>query len=127
MFETFILAVVALLAVHLYFDFPGQGQFLSDIKNKQVEVFPWWFGLSAHCLIQAAGTFGVVWLFYPGLALRLALAEFILHWTIDCLRVQKRISAMGDQLLHTFCKLAYAFVIASVPVLGVIWFQPIGL
>lgn len=111
MFASFFTVLSGLLAVHWFFDFPGQGQFLSDIKNKQVPVFPWWFGLTAHCWIQAAATYGIVWLFDPALALQIAIAEFLIHWAIDCVRVQQRISAMGDQLLHVTCKVLYALII----------------
>lgn len=123
MFHTFILALAGLLAVHWFFDFPGQGQFLSDIKNKQVPVFPWWFGLTAHSMIQAAATFGVVWLFYPVLAFQIAVLEFALHWTIDYTRVHQRCSAMVDQYLHIACKVMYAIAIVFFNVHVDVWFK----
>lgn len=124
MLQTFVIAFAGLLAVHWFFDFPGQGQFLSDIKNKQVPVFPWWYGLTAHSMIQAAATYGMVWMFSPELAFQLALFEFIAHWLIDWIRVEKKVSAMGDQLAHLACKLLYAFFITFAHTHIDVWLRP---
>ncbi|BDD79494.1 hypothetical protein [Burkholderia phage FLC8] len=109
---TFLAVFGLLLAVHAFFDFPGQGQFLSDIKNKLVPGFPWWYGLTMHALIQGAAAGSVAWLFLPSVALKVAIVEMVWHWAIDWLRVNKHISAMGDQALHIACKLLFAIGIA---------------
>lgn len=116
----FLVVLAVLLAVHAFFDFPGQGQFLSDIKNGQVSVFPWWYGLTVHALIQGVSTGAVTWLFYPAFAVQIGLAEFLWHWWIDLGRVKKIIGAMTDQVLHIACKIFFAFIIA-VPVLSIVW------
>ncbi|BAQ02727.1 membrane protein [Ralstonia phage RSL2] len=117
---TFLAVLGLLLAVHAFFDFPGQGQFLSDIKNRLVPGFPWWYGLTMHALIQGAAAGSVIWLFNPKAAFTIGFCEFAWHWATDMLRVNKIISAMGDQLIHIVCKLIFAFAVAG-PFVTIIW------
>lgn len=118
--QHFLVVLAVLLAVHAFFDFPGQGQFLSDIKNGQVPVFPWWYGLTVHALIQGVATGTVAWLIDPKAAFVIGFCEFIWHWIIDMFRVKKFIGAMTDQGLHIACKLLFACTLA-LPAFTVVW------
>ncbi|QTN31081.1 DUF3307 domain-containing protein [Akkermansiaceae bacterium] len=114
----FLLLAFALLIGHALADYPLQGAFLATGKNRNgdpsdffggtsVPKRLWLHALTAHSLIHA----GFVWVITGSAAL--ALAEFILHWIIDLIRCDERISYNIDQLFHCLCKLAYAALLAS--------------
>jgi hypothetical protein len=118
--QHFLVVLAVLLAVHAFFDFPGQGEFLSAMKSGRVEIFPWWYGLTVHALIQGVATGAVAWLFDPRAAFVIGFCEFIWHWVIDMFRVKNFIGAMTDQGLHIACKLLFAFSLA-IPAFTVVW------
>jgi len=106
----------ALVIGHALADFPLQGDFLSRGKNRHVippqladgRASPknlWVYLMSAHCLIHA----GFVWLI-SGYAV-FALAEFALHWIIDCLKCDGKTSFETDQWLHILCKAAFVGIL----------------
>lgn len=92
-----------LLAAHALCDFPLQGEYLAKGKDgtnpANAEVWP--LCMSAHALIHA----GAVQLVTG--RIELAMAELVMHWTIDCVKCEKRIGFVTDQVLHIACKLAY--------------------
>ena len=112
-------ALVLLLALtigHAFADFPLQGEFLSRGKNrnsppvqladgKKSPANLWIYLMSAHCLIHA----GFVWVI-SGYAI-FALAEFVLHWSIDAAKCEGRTSFATDQWLHILTKAGYIAVL----------------
>ena len=101
---------------HALADFPLQGEFLSRGKNrhgppmqladgKSSPANLWIYLMSAHCLIHA----GFVWVICGSVVL--ALAEFVLHWSIDVAKCEGRTSFATDQWLHILTKAAYVAVL----------------
>jgi hypothetical protein len=108
----------ALAIGHVLGDYPLQGSFLANGKNRHIdsstffggtEASPilWIHSLTAHSLIQA----GMVWIITGSATL--ALVEFVLHWIIDFVRCEKWIGFSFDQALHFSCKLIYALILVS--------------
>lgn len=106
----------ALAIGHALGDYPLQGAFLANSKNRHIDSATflggaegspilWVHSLTAHSLIQA----GMVWIVTGSAAL--ALAEFVLHWMIDFARCEKWIGFTFDQVLHFSCKLIYAMIL----------------
>jgi len=116
-----LLMFLALAIGHVLADFPLQGRFLADTKNRHNDISQYFKGtppsgvwihtLTAHSLIQA----GVVWLI-TGSAV-LGVIELVLHWIIDYVKCEGWTGFNTDQLLHYVCKLVYAMMIY----LGVSW------
>lgn len=94
---------LALAVVHALADFPLQGAYLVQQKNRHLADGwqQWLVALSAHCLIQAGG----VWLITG--SMMLGGIEFVLHAIIDTLRCDKRYGLLTDQVLHLLCKAGY--------------------
>ena len=61
--------------------------------------------MSAHCLIHA----GFVWAISGYVVF--ALAEFVLHWSIDAAKCEGRTSFATDQWLHILTKAGYVAVL----------------
>ena len=116
-----LLVFLALAIGHAIADFPLQGLFLSEAKNRHGDLsnyfkneMPrgvWIHALTAHSLIHA----GAVWLITGSVVL--ALIELVLHWVIDFAKCEGWTGFNTDQLLHYLCKLSYAALIW----LGVSW------
>ena len=106
----------ALLIGHSVADFPLQGDFLSQGKNRHNprpvladgKTSPsdlWVYLMSAHCFIHA----GFVWIISGSVVL--ALVEFVLHWIIDAVKCEGSTSFATDQWLHIATKAVYVGVI----------------
>lgn len=95
--------LVLLLAGHALADYPLQGDFLSQGKNRHTALGAvWWpHALTAHAIIQA----GVVTLL-TGSAV-LGAAEFVIHWATDWLKCEGTIGINTDQAIHVACKVAW--------------------
>jgi len=116
-----LLLFLALAMGHAVADFPLQGAFLSDAKNRHADLSAyfnkeipsgvWIHAMTAHALIHSAA----VWLI-TGSAV-LGVIELVLHWLIDYAKCEGWTGFNTDQLLHYICKLAYAMLIY----LGVAW------
>lgn len=100
-----------LLVGHALADYPLQGAFIARFKNRNTdnpfpdEGHPWVTLLLAHCFIHAGFVFmitGVLWL---------ALIELVLHFVIDVLKNECKISFRTDQILHVVCKVVYVLII----------------
>ena len=113
----------ALAIGHAIADFPLQGPFLSEAKNRH-EGFSqyldkatpkpnriWVQALSAHTLIHG----GAVWLITGSPVL--GLIEVILHWIIDFAKCEGWLGFNTDQILNYLCKVAYVVL----TYLGVYW------
>lgn len=106
---------LALAIGHALADFPLQGPFLADAKNRHADLSKyfgkstppgvWIHALTAHSLIHA----GAVWLI-TGSAV-LGVAELVLHWLIDYVKCEGWTGFNTDQILHYVCKLVYAMMI----------------
>lgn len=103
----------ALFIGHAFADYALQTDFMARAKNRHwAKSFSggppdappgtlWLFVLSAHSAIHA----GVVWIL-TGCGW-LGLAEFIIHWIVDWMRMEGKISFRTDQFAHLGCKAAY--------------------
>ncbi len=105
--------LLALLIGHALCDFPLQGEYLANgknwrfLKHLQDPSRPpqiWVACMSAHCLIHT----GAVWII-TGSPL-IAVAEFVLHWSIDVAKCRGMTTFNQDQFLHVLCKVAYVGV-----------------
>lgn len=106
---------LALAIGHALADFPLQGAFLADAKNRHADLSQyfgktpppgvWVHALTAHSLVHA----GAVWV-VTGSAL-LGAIELVLHWVIDYAKCEGWTGFNTDQILHYLCKLGYALVI----------------
>lgn len=96
-----------LAIVHFFFDYPGQGDFLSKAKNHKSPIpgVPFYQALIAHSAIQA----GAVW--YLTGSLLLGGTEFIAHGVTDYLKCDGRINLNVDQFIHLAFKGFYAFLV----------------
>ena len=115
-----LLGLIELWAVlmigHALADFSLQTEFMARAKNRHVpHGYPdlptrtlWVYCLTAHALVHA----GAVWLITGNAAF--GLAEFILHWLIDWMRIEgKRVNFHLDQALHIACKVIYVLIVAA--------------
>ena len=84
----------------------GQNRHLAPTHKDDPIPFLWIYVLSAHAAIHA----GLVWII-TGCGW-LGLAEFVLHWLIDALRIEKKISFQTDQLCHLLTKVIYVVGLA---------------
>lgn len=117
-FEGFLLFAFALFIGHALADYPLQGAFLASGKNRNCDCSMFFVGssvpkglwihaLTAHSLIHA----GAVWLITGSVFL--GLVELVVHWLIDFVRCDERISFNTDQLLHYLYKVVYALLLVS--------------
>lgn len=95
-----------LLVGHALADYPLQGDFLANGKNRNTplgKVF-WPYALFAHSMIHGgfvAVITGHVWL---------GVAEAAVHAAADWLKCEKRISLRVDQFVHYGSKVAWAAI-----------------
>lgn len=116
-----IFIFLALAIGHAMADFPLQGKFLAETKNRHGDISNyfeketppgvWIHALTAHSFIHA----GAVWLI-TGSAV-LGVIELVAHWIIDYAKCEGWTGFNTDQILHYVCKLIYAMMIY----LGVGW------
>lgn len=95
--------LVLLLAGHFLADYPLQGEFLAEGKNRHTMLGrTWWpHALTAHAAIQAGVVTGLT-----GSA-SLGVCEFVIHWATDWLTCEKRIDRTTDQAIHLLCKFVW--------------------
>lgn len=102
----FLTLLFLLVFGHALADYPLQGEFLSQAKNRNTPVGRvfWKHALPAHAAIHG----GFV-LLLTG-SLWLALAETAIHGGTDWLKCEGRISLNVDQSVHLACKVAWAAI-----------------
>lgn len=123
----FLLTFFALYIGHALADYPLQGLFLSDGKNrvKPLPGVPWYWCLGAHAAVHAGFVWAIV--FLCGLYLSphgladarmlfntggcLGVMEFVAHFGIDDLKCQGQFGFDRDQVLHILCKLLWAIML----------------
>lgn len=94
-----------LVAGHIFFDFAGQGEFMSQAKNSaspQGQDGVWKWALCYHAFLHAAS----VAVFTHSLVL--GLFEWITHAIIDHLKCKNVINFHQDQCLHLSLKVVWA-------------------
>lgn len=102
------LPMLFLLCVgHSLADYPLQGDFLAQGKNRNTVIGKlfWPYCLSSHATIHAGFVFvvtGNLWL---------AMAEFIIHAATDWLKCENKISMFTDQMVHYACKILWASLV----------------
>lgn len=94
---------------HCLADYPLQGEFLAKGKNfkNPIPGYPWYTLMAVHCFLHA----GFVYLITGSLPL--ALAEFVVHFWIDCRKCDNSISFNYDQFLHIGYKFVWAYFACS--------------
>ena len=92
--------IILLIAAHCLCDYPLQGDFMAQGKNRNTPVGEkiWFMILPSHAAIHA----GAVMLI-TGLPLA-ALLEFVSHTVIDFLKCEEKISFAQDQAAHIAVK-----------------------
>jgi hypothetical protein len=105
MITAYITMLFMLMVGHALADFPLQGDFLSNAKNRRTHLGKvyWKHALPAHGLIHGgfvAIFTGVVWF---------GIAEAIFHAIIDYMKGEELIDHNTDQLMHIICKIGWAF------------------
>ena len=96
-----------LIACHYLADFPLQGQFLSDAKNRNNDIgkYIWKHALFGHSCIHGL---------FVGLItghVVLGLVEVLVHAMTDFLKCENRINFNQDQLIHVMSKFLYVAII----------------
>lgn len=100
-----------LLAGHALADYPLQGQFLADGKNRHTTLGRtfWPHALTAHALIHG----GMVTALTGSAAL--GAAETVVHWVTDWLKCEGKIGLHTDQAIHVACKLVWFALVGLAP------------
>jgi hypothetical protein len=108
---------ILLVFAHCLADYPLQGDFMAQAKNRNHPVFNahgdpkkpvyWKWVLPSHGLIHAGFVYLItgMWVLF--------LAEFVMHTVIDFFKCDEKISYNTDQALHLFCKVAWLIVFYS--------------
>lgn len=107
---TILETLLLLYAAHGLADYPLQGEFMSQAKNrhsKMEELMPghWPFVLSSHAAIHGAfvGLITGVWW--------LGVAEFVVHWITDFAKCEKWIGIKTDQAIHILSKILWVVIL----------------
>ena len=102
--EILITVFLLLLTVHWVADYPLQGEFLANAKQKGP--------LRVYHLIAHSGIHAGAVLLVTG-SIFIALFEWIAHTIIDELKVRGITNFAQDQALHILCKLLYVIVLGA--------------
>lgn len=101
--EILITILFLLLVGHWLADYPLQGDFLANAKQKGP--------LRLYHLIAHSGIHGGFVMIITGSWI-LGLTEWILHTIIDELKVKGKTNFALDQTLHILCKIGYVAILA---------------
>ncbi|WP_407305899.1 DUF3307 domain-containing protein [Acinetobacter sp.] len=106
---TFAVLFFALLFAHALADYPLQGSFLSEAKNRNTPIGKqfWMHALPAHAIIHGG------FVMFLTSSLWLGLADAIIHGVTDWLKCEGKISLHTDQAIHLACKLAWAIIVTT--------------
>lgn len=104
---TFTTMLFLLIVGHALADYPLQGDFLAQAKNRNTPVGKlfWMHALPAHSVIH--GGFVTV---ITG-SLWLGIAETVIHGVTDWLKCENRISLNTDQIVHLACKVLWVAIV----------------
>lgn len=109
MIAAFLTILFWLVVGHSLADYPLQGDFLANGKNRNTplgKIF-WPHALFAHSMVHA----GFVALFTGSIVL--GAAEALIHAVTDFLKCENRISMCTDQTIHFGCKVLWAAIAAG--------------
>jgi hypothetical protein len=106
MITLFITVLFLLLFGHALADYPLQGDFLAQAKNRNTELGKlfWPHALAAHAIIHGGFVLvitGSIWM---------ALAESFIHAGTDWLKCESKITLNVDQAIHIACKVVWAVI-----------------
>lgn len=103
----FVTLLFLLVFAHMLADYPLQGDFLAQAKNRNTKLgmMFWPHALAAHSIIHG----GFVLLLTA--SIWLALAEILIHAATDWLKCEMRISLNVDQAIHIGCKVLWAALV----------------
>ena len=110
MFEFFELSFIEvfllLIFAHCLADYPLQGDFLAQGKNRNSDIGKvfWPHALSAHAIIHG-GFVGLItgsWVLF--------ILESVIHGLVDWFKCEGLISMRADQSAHYLCKIVWAMV-----------------
>lgn len=102
--EILVTTFLLLLTVHWVADYPLQGEFLANAKQKGP--------LRVYHLVAHAGIHAGAVLLVTG-SIFIALFEWIAHTIIDELKTRGITTFAQDQALHIICKLLYVGVLGA--------------
>lgn len=101
--------ILLLFAAHALCDYPLQGEFLSKGKNRHKSPYlawcPWYWCMTAHCLIHAGAVLLItnsVWL---------GLTEFAVHFITDFSKCEDWIGMDADQTIHLGVKILWMLAV----------------
>ena len=97
---------LALVVAHAVADYPLQGDFLSKAKNRANPIpgVPWWQAMWAHSAIHGGAVALVTGIWWLGVL------EAIVHFWIDDLKCNGKLSFNQDQFFHIAFKCLWLFV-----------------
>ena len=96
-----------LLVGHSLADYPLQGEFLANGKNRHTPIGKifWSYAIFAHSMIHG----GFVALFTGSIIL--GICEAVIHGIVDLCKCENWISLRTDQTIHIGCKILWAFLV----------------
>lgn len=96
----------AMLVGHCLADYPLQGDFLAQGKNRNTSIGKifWPHALFAHSMIHAGFVAAITG------SVLLGVAEAVIHAITDWLKCENRISLNTDQSIHVVCKVIWAAI-----------------
>lgn len=102
---TFTYLLFMLVAAHAVCDFPLQGEYLAQAKNRNLPLGGYWpIALFSHSVIHG----GAVTLLTGSVLL--GALEAIAHGIADWMKCEGRISFHADQYIHLACKVVWASI-----------------
>jgi hypothetical protein len=100
----FLKLFFVLAAAHFLFDFPLQGQYLADGKNrfKPIPGTPWYWCMGGHCMLHAAAVYLITG------SIILGFAELLAHLWLDDAKCAGDSTFDRDKICHLTFKLIWA-------------------
>lgn len=103
--DGFLLMLFLLIVTHALCDFPLQGEFMATHKSRKDDPERWLPVLTLHSFIHSGGVYLMTG------SIVLALLELAVHFIIDFMKGEGKISFNQDQLLHIGCKVVWAVLL----------------
>lgn len=106
MIGEFLAVLFYLLFAHSLADYPLQGDFLAQGKNRNTGLgkIYWPYALSSHAIIHGGFVLMITHNIYLGLA------ETVIHAGTDWLKCENKITMLMDQFIHYSCKIMWAVI-----------------
>lgn len=96
----------AMIVAHMVADYPLQGDFLAQGKNRHTAVGKtvWPHALAAHAIIHGGFVWAITGIWWLGAA------EVLAHAITDFVKCEGKIGFTTDQAIHWACKAAWAAI-----------------